>query len=262
MRTDRRHRRLLQHDLAEPDAIGIRALAAPRPPRQVAAVPVIPVEQKLRQLAKLHRGFGTLRDCLASGTGHGSATRPSITLPAWWRGARGAAKMRRSLRRHQVSEERRGRLRAIAAEVPRIAGAVLGKRGFGEAQLVAQWPAIIGESLAVGVSPEKLSFPRGERKDGTLHLRVAPGLGLEVQHREPVLVERINAFFGYRAVARLALKQGPAPAAAPAPVRPRPLKAEERQLLDQRLAAIEDGELKAALQRLGAAVIGTAKPDR
>ena len=161
-----------------------------------------------------------------------------------------------------MAEERRGRLRAIAAEVPRIAGAVLGKRGFGEAQLVAQWPAIIGESLAAGVSPEKLSFPRGERKDGTLHLRVAPGLGLEVQHREPVLVERINAFFGYRAVARLALKQGPAVAAtAPLPPRPRPLKAEERQLLDERLAAIEEGELKAALQRLGAAVIGTAKPD-
>jgi hypothetical protein len=110
------------------------------------------------------------------------------------------------------------------------------------------------------VSPEKLSFPRGERRDGTLHLRVAPGLGLEVQHREPVLIERINAFFGYRAVARLALKQGPPPTAAPLPpARPRPLKTEERQLLDERLAAIDDGELKAALQRLGEAVIGTAK---
>ena len=156
-----------------------------------------------------------------------------------------------------MAEQRRGGVRAIAAEVPRIAGAVLGKRGFGEAQLVAQWPGIIGESLADGVSPEKLSFPRGERRDGTLHLRVAPGFGLEVQHREPVLIERINAFFGYRAVARLALKQGPAAAApTPAPPRPRPLKAEERQLLDARLQTIEDGDLKAALRRLGEAVIG------
>ena len=160
-----------------------------------------------------------------------------------------------------MAEERRGRLRAIAAEIPAIAGAALGKRGFGEAQLVAQWPAIIGETLAEGVSPEKLSFPRGERREGTLHLRVAPGLGLEVQHREPVLVERINAFFGYRAVARLALKQGPpAQPAAPAPPRRRPLKAEERQSLDRDLAAIEDAALKAALQRLGEAVIGTEEP--
>ncbi|HZB93589.1 MAG TPA: DciA family protein [Stellaceae bacterium] len=159
-----------------------------------------------------------------------------------------------------MAEERRGSLRAIAAEVPKIAGAVLGKRGFGEAQLVAQWPAIIGAGLAAGVTPEKLSFPRGERRDGTLHLRVAPGLGLEVQHREPVLIERINAFFGYRAVARLALKQGP-PAAAhePPPPRPRPLAEAERQLLDERLAAIEEGDLKAALRRLGEAVIGAPK---
>jgi hypothetical protein len=161
-----------------------------------------------------------------------------------------------------VTEERRGRVRAIAAEVPRIAGAVLGKRGFGEAQLVAQWPAIIGESLAEGVSPDRLSFPRGERREGTLHLRVAPGLALEVQHREPVLIERINAFFGYRAVARLALKQGPpSTATTPPPARPRPLKTEERQLLDERLGAIDEGELKAALRRLGEAVLGSAKED-
>jgi hypothetical protein len=157
-----------------------------------------------------------------------------------------------------MAEERRGRLRAIAAEVPKIAGAALGKRGFAEAQLVAQWPAIIGESLAEGVSPDRLSFPRGERREGTLHLRVAPGLALEVQHREPVLVERINAFFGYRAVARLALKQGPpAHGSTPPPPVRRPLKAEERQSLDQRLQGIEDAGLKAALQRLGEAVIGS-----
>ncbi len=159
-----------------------------------------------------------------------------------------------------MAEERRGRLRAIAAEVPKIAGAALGKRGFAEAQLVAQWPAIIGESLAAGVSPEKLSFPRGERRDGTLHLRVAPGLALEVQHREPVLVERINAFFGYGAVGRLALKQGPPAHPEAPPPRRRPLKAEERQSLDQRLQAIEDAALKAALQRLGEAVIGSGEP--
>ncbi len=156
-----------------------------------------------------------------------------------------------------VAEERRGRLRAIAAEVPGIARPVLGKRGFAEAQLVAQWPAIIGEDIARGVSPDKLSFGRGERRDGTLHLRVAPGFGPEIQHREPVLVERINAFFGYRAVARLAIKQGPpARPAEPPPPRPRPLKNEERQSLARRVAEVDDDELRSALQRLGEAVIG------
>ena len=156
-----------------------------------------------------------------------------------------------------MTTERRGRMRALAAEVPKIAGAVLGKRGFAEAQLVAQWPAIIGEDLAKGVAPERLSFSRGERREGTLHLRVAPGLALELQHREPVLLERINAFFGYCAVARLALKQGPLPESVPPPRRPRPLKAEQRQQLDGHLANVEDPALRAALARLGAAVLGS-----
>ena len=97
-----------------------------------------------------------------------------------------------------------------------------------------------------------------ERRDGTLHIRVAPGLGLEVQHREPVLVERINAFFGYRAVARLALKQGPSARFTESRLPPpRPLKSEERRALDRQLADIEDPALRAALDRLGAAVIGS-----
>ena len=158
-----------------------------------------------------------------------------------------------------MGEERRGSMRAIAAEVPKIAGPVLGKRGFAEAQLVAQWAAIIGEDMAAGASPEKLSFARGERRDGTLHLRVAPGFAPEIQHREPVLLERINAFFGYRAVARLTLKQGPPsrPAEPPAP-RLRALEGHEIRQLDRGLADIEDPTLRDALRRLGAAVIASA----
>lgn len=159
-----------------------------------------------------------------------------------------------------MADQRRGGMRAVASELPRIAAPVLGKRGLAEGQLIVQWAAIIGADLAEHVSPDRLSFPRGERQDGTLHLRVASGFALEIQHREPQLIERINAFFGYRAIARLRLVQAPAVRAArPAPILPLPLAANEQQMLDQRLAGIEDPELRAALQRLGASVIGTAK---
>ncbi len=125
-------------------------------------------------------------------------------------------------------EKRRGGLRAIAAEIPRIAGVALGKRGFGEAQLVTQWDAVIGSELAAKLSPERISFPRGERRNGTLRLRVASAFATEAQHLEPVLIERINAFFGYGAVARLAFIQGPPLTAAPAPPVLRKLSADER----------------------------------
>jgi hypothetical protein len=157
-------------------------------------------------------------------------------------------------------ERRRGGARALAAEVSRIAGPVLGKRGFAEAQLLAQWADIVGHELADKIAPQKLAFPRGERRDGTLRLRVASGVAPEVQHRAPMILERINAFFGYRAVARLALIHG-LPPASPRRVAqpPRPLAAFEREALDRRVDAVEDPALREALRRLGAAVIGSAK---
>ncbi len=156
-------------------------------------------------------------------------------------------------------EKRRGGLRALGAEIPRIAGAALGKRGFGEAQLVTQWEAVIGQDLAEKLSPERISFPRGERRNGTLRLRVASAFATEAQHLEPVLIERINAFFGYGAVAQLAFVQGPSLNAKPAPPRLRKLSVEEQSAIDARVAGVADPELRAALSRLGTAVAGTRR---
>lgn len=156
-------------------------------------------------------------------------------------------------------EKRRGSLRAIGAELPRIAGAALGKRGFGEAQLVTQWEAVIGRELAAQLTPERLTFPRRERKDGTLRLRCASAFATEAQHREPQLIERINAIFGYGAVARLVFVQGPPLAAAKAPPAPRSLSTDEQQALATRVAGIADPELRAALTSLGATIAGSRR---
>lgn len=154
-------------------------------------------------------------------------------------------------------DERRGVMQAIGASLPRIAKPVLGKQGLGEAQLLQEWPAIIGEELARYCWPIKLSFQRGERRDGTLRLRVASALALEIQHREPVLIERINGYFGYRAVARLALVQGPPPLKErAAPPQPRQLAPAELRALERRVEGVADPALRAALERLGSAIIG------
>src|SRR5258708_13195702 len=106
-------------------------------------------------------------------------------------------------------------MRATGASLPHIAKPILGKHGIGEAQLISEWPAIIGAELAQHCWPVKLSFRRGDRRDGTLKLRVAPAVAVEIQHREPVLIERINGYFGSRAVAR-----PPTPPATPPPPPP------------------------------------------
>ena len=109
------------------------------------------------------------------------------------------------------SDRRRGKMRPVGRELPRIAGRALGKRGLGEAQLLAEWSAVVGEELGCETLPMKLSFPGGSRRNGVLKLRVTSAAALSVQHREPQILERINGFFGYGAVSRLALVQGPLP---------------------------------------------------
>ena len=148
-------------------------------------------------------------------------------------------------------------MKSIASSVSKVAAPVLGRRGLAEAELMLGWAAVVGEDLARDTLPIKLSFGKGERVDGTLHLKVVSAAAPEVRHREPQIVERINGFFGYRAVAHLKLTQGPlpgAPIAAPKP--PRPLGAAEAAALEHSLDGIADPELKAALERWGRAVLG------
>jgi|HubBroStandDraft_1064217.scaffolds.fasta_scaffold00397_14 hypothetical protein len=147
-------------------------------------------------------------------------------------------------------------MKTLGSAVAKIAAPVLGRRGFGEARVILEWPAVVGQDLARDSLPVKLSFTGGERQGGTLHLRVAAGAALEIQHLEPVIIERINGFFGYRAVARLALRQGPVPRRGPnRPPPPRALTRPETAALAAQLESVKDPGLRAALERLGRAVI-------
>lgn len=153
----------------------------------------------------------------------------------------------------------------LAALVPRVARGAFKRHGFAEAELLTRWPAIVGESLAAHTLPERLRFTRGKTAEagGVLTVRVEGGMGVELQHLEPLVVERINTYCGYRAVQALRIVQGPLPRLhRPAPPRPRPLNAQQREILAATLAGLEDGPLREALGRLGGHVLGRSGAER
>ena len=87
-------------------------------------------------------------------------------------------------------------------------------------------------------------------------LHVASSIALDLQHRAPLVIERINLFFGRTLVTRLVLVQGPLPLAAPpATAIPEALAPEEAKALDRRLGDVADPELRAALAALGRLVL-------
>ncbi len=152
-------------------------------------------------------------------------------------------------------------LRAIAKTLPKITGNALGKRGFAKADLLGDWASIVGRDIAARCVPRKLNRPRPSQRrgahaaEGTLTLRVEAGYALEIQHLEPQLLERINSYFGFRAVTRLRLLQGPAPTPKREEPPAAPVRPEAMSALHARLEDIEDAELRGALDRFGQAIL-------
>ncbi len=141
--------------------------------------------------------------------------------------------------------------RALAATVSTVTRALFRGRGFGAA--FVDWPDIVGRPLADHSRPERLS------RNGTLRVRVSGSWAVELQHLEPVVLDRIATYFGYRAVTRLALVQGPLPAPpARRARRVRALDKVEEADLRARLTDTDDADLRVALESLGRAGIGTA----
>jgi hypothetical protein len=149
-------------------------------------------------------------------------------------------------------ENRTNALLSLAVTLPKVTRRTLGRHGLAEGGLVTDWAAIVGETIAERSLPLRLSFTGGERREGTLHVRVSGALALELQHLEPLVLERINGYFGYRAVARLRIHQGPVPSAHE-PRRPPATAptAETEAEIAGLLSSVEDEALREALRGLG-----------
>ena len=126
------------------------------------------------------------------------------------------------------------------------AGPAFRKFGFAEARLLTHWRALVGETLSARTLPVRLRFPFGQRHGGTLVIRASGPMALEVQHLSPQIIERINGFFGYPAVAELRLEQGPVNLPLRATIPPEPPLVED----DPALAAVSDAALRRSLARL------------
>jgi hypothetical protein len=150
---------------------------------------------------------------------------------------------------------RRGGMRVLAGLAPKLTDPLLRKRGFVESRIVRDWPSIIGEDRAASCLPTAIRFQRGRRDGGVLELRVVSGLALEIQHRAPLLIERINMHFGWTAIERIKIKQGALPPR-PAPSRKylRPLSTGEQREIAERVATITNDGLRDRLRSLGEAV--------
>lgn len=162
---------------------------------------------------------------------------------------------------------RRGRGFRSAAETARKRlGEAAAGHGFAEPEVLLRWPEVVGERLSGLCTPVKVSYSRANRLGATLVVRVEGARAPEVEHLGPRIIERVNQFYGYRAIDRLKVTQTTAGASggfAEEPARyagrPNAAPAEPGPAAEARAAeltrGIENEALRAALTRMGAHVL-------
>lgn len=156
--------------------------------------------------------------------------------------------------------------RLAGSFVPSLTRKAFEKHGFSAASLLTDWARIVGSTVASYTHPERLKWPRGVeansetdagsegRPGATLVLRVDPARALDVEYRGRQILERINAYFGYRAVEEMRIIQAPLEKDPVKPLSALAISGIPRPAGPSAVAGIEDPALKAALERLEAGV--------
>lgn len=168
------------------------------------------------------------------------------------------------------SQHRRALGNALGQFLPKVTKKAFEKYGFATASLATDWAMIVGDDLAAKATPERISWPRLRhgteddpqtgcgRKGATLVLRVRPAFAIEVQYAVGAIADRVNSYFGYRAIEKIRIHQGefasqPADAARPRDKRPacsqNPAAATASLVSD-----VSNDRLKSALERLASNV--------
>jgi hypothetical protein len=157
--------------------------------------------------------------------------------------------------------------KAVGSFVPKLAAKSFERYGFHSAEIMTAWPRVAGAEIAGFTAPERIKWPRGSGEpDGTgasggatLVLRVEPARALDVEYRSAEIIDRINRYFGYRAVATLKLIQAPLLSGDKAGLSPARVVADGQTAGEAPIPATAEGGLKAALETLWASVTADRK---
>jgi len=166
-------------------------------------------------------------------------------------------------------------VKAVGKHFGKVVAKAYVRHGTAWAGLLTQWPEIIGQQMSEYCALEKITWPRKgppsahpaigaaigarsqhQKEGGTLVIKVAFGRALEVQHQTPQIIDRINAYYGYGAIAQVKIVQGSLKVRKPDEKRKlRPLDQQTSEMLDDRMGEIEDVKLKDALRKLAQGVL-------
>lgn len=138
---------------------------------------------------------------------------------------------------------------------------VISKDDIIGADIVIHWRDIVGTEMSMYCNPLKTKVNRhtGER---TLHVEVpAGGYALEIQHKSSYILDKVNAYVGYRAIHALKVNQNinlrPRQPLEPEIIPQPQVSEQDEKYLFELTEEIKDEKLKKILINIGKNVIST-----
>ncbi len=106
-----------------------------------------------------------------------------------------------------AARSRGGAFRQVSAGLRAGLTEAAARRGFAVPEVLLRWAEIAGAALAPHCRPVEVRYGRGPSLGATLVVETEGGRGPEIEMSAPAILERVNAFYGYRAVTRLRIVQ-------------------------------------------------------
>ncbi len=110
-----------------------------------------------------------------------------------------------------IPEDRRkryGKARTLGKCLNHLVEPICKKQGFVNASVVLDWPQIVGQSFADLCQIIKVTFPFNSRLDGCLHMNTTSSMAAVLAYEEPLILEKINRYYGYQAISQLKIFHG------------------------------------------------------
>ena len=138
------------------------------------------------------------------------------------------------------------------------------KFGKIEFLILSKWTQIVGIFFADHSEPDKISRITEEFNEfdepiykNFLHVRVTPAAAVEFQHYKDTIIEKINSYFGYKAISDLRLQQNFVPKKKiknSINLYDQDLSEEEKASIKSEINNIKDKELEKSIVNLGASI--------
>ena len=158
---------------------------------------------------------------------------------------------KRTKQTEQEPPRRSSGLVSFGADVRKLVGPLLGKKGLIQADVLAHWQDILGAELASGVTPFSISFSK-QKEGAVLTVKAFSGAyAVEFAARKEQIKERLNTYFGHMVIRDIRIQQG-GTFKPPAPIKKEPtFSSQKTKEMQQFVAGIENEALRESVVRLG-----------